>query len=252
MWMKPLLAPVLAALALTASSAAAFDLGNMTEGERAVFREEVRAYLLDHPEVLMEAIGILEQRQAADQAHAEGQLISELSQDIYNDGRSWEGGNPDGDVTLVEFLDYRCGYCRKAHDEVAALVEGDGNIRFIVKEFPILGEDSLLASRFAIATRKVAGPEAYKAAHDKLITMQGTVNEAALSRLARDLDLDGAAVMAAMNDEFVLDELRANRALAQKLDISGTPTFILQGEMLRGYVPLPQMEQMVAQARLAE
>ncbi|MCA8882694.1 MAG: thioredoxin domain-containing protein [Rhodobacteraceae bacterium] len=250
--MKPLLAPVLAALALTASSAAAFDLGNMTEGERAVFREEVRAYLLDHPEVLMEAIGILEQRQAADQAHAEGQLISELSQDIYNDGRSWEGGNPDGDVTLVEFLDYRCGYCRKAHDEVAALVEGDGNIRFIVKEFPILGEDSLLASRFAIATRKVAGPEAYKAAHDKLITMQGTVNEAALSRLARDLDLDGAAVMAAMNDEFVLDELRANRALAQKLDISGTPTFILQGEMLRGYVPLPQMEQMVAQARLAE
>lgn len=253
MWMKPLLASGLTALALgCAMPAGAFDLDDMTDDERRAFRAEVRAYLLENPEVLMEAIGILEDRQAAEQTAAEERLIAQLSESIYNDGWSWEGGNPDGDVTLVEFVDYRCGYCRKAHDEVAELVESDGNIRFILKEFPILGEDSLLASRFAIATRKIAGPDAYKAAHDKLITMNGNVNAAALSRLARQLDLDGEAIMAAMDDDFVLDELRGNRALAQQLDISGTPTFILQGEMLRGYVPLAHMQDLVAQARLTD
>ncbi|WP_193142216.1 MULTISPECIES: DsbA family protein [unclassified Meridianimarinicoccus] len=251
MLLKHLLAPALAVAAL-ALPASALDLKDLSEAERTALRAEVRAYLLDNPEVLMEAIGILEQRQAVEQAHAEQQMMSGLQDEIYNDGWSWEGGNPDGDITLVEFVDYRCGYCRKAHDEVAELVSSDGNIRLILKEFPILGEDSLMASRFAIATRMIHGNDAYKRAHDRLITMTGSVNEAALSRLARDLDLDQEAVMAAMNDDKVVEELRGNRDLAQKLEISGTPTFILQGDMLRGYVPLPQMRELVAQARTAD
>ena len=132
---------------------------------------------------------------------------------------------------------------------VATLVETDGNIRFVVKEFPILGEDSVRAARFAIATRQVAGPEAYEKAHDGLIRLQGPVNDAALNRLARDLSLDGPAILAAMDDEAVTAELKANHALAQKLAINGTPTFVVADQMLRGYVPLPDMKQIVADAR---
>lgn len=248
MSLKSLLASAAAVMAVSAP-ALALDLKDLSESERTAFRAEIRAYLLENPEVLMEAIGILEQRQAAEQAQAEQQILSQLGNEIYEDGYSWEGGNPDGDITLVEFVDYRCGYCRKAHDEVAELIESDGNIRLIVKEFPILGEDSLRSSRFAIAVRQVHGTDAYKAAHDKLIALRGSVNDAALSRLARDLDLDGPAVLAAMNTEEVTNELRRNRALAQQLEISGTPTFILQDQMLRGYVPLPQMRELVAQER---
>ncbi len=245
------LARLATVLVLTTSltPAQAVDLGSMSETERAAFGAEVRAYLLEHPEVIMEAVALLEKRQEAQQADADKALIAKHHAAIFADGVSWVGGNPDGDITLVEFMDYRCGYCRKAFEEVASLVETDGNIRFVVKEFPILGEDSVRASRFAIATRQIAGPEAYERAHDGLINMKGAVNDAALSRLARDLSLDGPAIIAAMDGPAVTAELKANNALAQKLAINGTPTFVLGDLMLRGYVPLPDMKQIVADVR---
>lgn len=236
-------------LGTSLTPAQAVDLGSMSEAERTAFGAEVRAYLLEHPEVIMEAVALLEKRQEAQQADADKALIATHQAAIFSDGVSWVGGNPDGDITLVEFMDYRCGYCRKAFEEVATLVETDGNIRFVVKEFPILGEDSVRASRFAIATRQIAGPEAYERAHAGLINMKGPVNDAALNRLARDLSLDAPAIMAAMNGEAVTAELKANNALAQKLAINGTPTFVLGDQMLRGYVPLPDMQQIVADAR---
>jgi protein-disulfide isomerase len=197
----------------------------------------------------MEAVAVLEQRQQAQQGEADKAMISDNKAEIFDDGVSWVGGNPDGDITLVEFMDYRCGYCRRAFDDVSSLVESDGNIRFVVKEFPILGEDSVRAARFAIATRVVAGASAYEKAHNGLIKLQGPVNDAALSRLARDLDLDGSAILAAMNDAAVTEEIRANHSLAQKLAINGTPTFVLADQMLRGYVPLADMQRLVEQVR---
>jgi protein-disulfide isomerase len=89
-------------------------------------------------------------------------LLRDNADAIFNSAADWAGGNPNGDVTVVEFVDYRCGYCRKAHDEVSQLVETDGNIRLVMKEFPILGEDSLTSARFAIAVRRLAGDDAYK------------------------------------------------------------------------------------------
>lgn len=243
-------APVLAlGLLATPMPAPALDLPAMTEAEREAFGEAVRAYLLEHPEVIMEAVALLEQRQQAQQADTDKALIAAHRDAIFADGVSWVGGNPDGDITLVEFMDYRCGYCRKAFEEVASLVQGDGNIRFVVKEFPILGEDSVRAARFAIATRQIAGPEAYERAHDSLIKLQGPMNDAALNRLARQLELDGPAILAAMDGEAVTAELQANHTLAQELQINGTPTFVLDDTMLRGYVPLAEMQRIVGEVR---
>lgn len=242
-------AAVLMAALTVAGPAAATDLGSMTDAERAAFRAEVKAYLLENPEVLMEAIGVLEQRQAEAAAINDETLLKTHADAIFNDPASWVGGNPDGDITLVEFTDYRCGYCRKAYDEVAELIESDGNIRFIVKEFPILGEQSVISSRFAIAVRQVAGDDAYLKAHDALITLRGDATPESLGRLAKDLGLDPAVILAKMDSPEVAAVIDANHALGDQLQISGTPTFVVEGTMLRGYVPLDGMRQIVKQQR---
>lgn len=235
--------------ALCAAPALGFDLSNMSDAERSAFRAEIRAYLMDNPQVILEAVQSLEERQAAEQAAAEVNLIADNAEAIFNDGFSWIGGNPDGDITIVEFMDYRCGYCRKAHADVAKLLDFDGNIRLIVKEFPILGEDSLASSKFAIAIKQLHGDEAYGAVHEELITMRGSANEPALAKVAKNAGLDHKEILAKMESEEVLAEIRATRALAETLQIRGTPTFVLEDELLRGYVPFDGMLAMVEQIR---
>lgn len=239
-----------AALAFTiALPAHALDLSQMTDEERQIFREEVRAYLMENPQVIMDAVQVLEQRQAEAQAQADLSLVSDNASDIFEDGFSFVGGNPEGDITLVEFLDYRCGFCKRAHGEVAKLLETDGNIRLIVKEFPILGEQSLLASRFAIATKQIAGPEAYKGVNDALMEMTSEVSMLTLRRMAATFGLDAEAIEAHMDTEAVTDEIRRTRALAQRLQITGTPTFVLQDELLRGFLPFDEMQALVEEKR---
>ncbi|MGB7245036.1 MAG: DsbA family protein [Sulfitobacter sp.] len=244
-----LIAPALLCSSLLATPADALDLNQMTDAERALFREEVRAYLLDNPEVIMEAVRSLEERQAQQQASADLQLVVDNSEAIFNDGYSYIGGNPEGDITIVEFSDYRCGYCKRAHPEVVKLLETDGNIRLIVKEFPILGDQSVLASRFAIAVKQIAGGESYEAVNDALMNFNGDITLPALRRLASSFDLDADAVEAHMGSDDVSQEIADTRALAQRLNISGTPTFVMQDEMLRGYLPFDQLQAMVAEKR---
>ena len=235
---------LLAATAATvtlAMPAAAFDISAMSDSERQDFGEHVRAYLLENPQVIMEAVNLLEQQQAAAQEQADLSMVSDNADAIFDDGYSFVGGNPDGDITLVEFLDYKCGYCKRAHGEVAKLLESDGNIRLIVKEFPILGEQSLLASRFAISTLINEGPEAYHALNDALMTMNGDLSEEVLSRLAK--------IVAGMDSDEVTQRISDTRALAQRLQITGTPTFVMHDEMLRGYLPYDQMMLMVDEKR---
>ena len=157
-----LIAPAFASALALAAPAGAMDLTELTDAERAQFRAEVRAYLMENPEVILQAVEQMQNRQAEAQMQADFDLVTANADEIFDDGYSWVGGNPDGDITLVEFLDYRCGYCKRAHGEVAKLLETDGNIKLIVKEFPILGDQSMLASRFAVATKQVAGGDAYQ------------------------------------------------------------------------------------------
>lgn len=239
-----------AALALgVALPAQAFDISSMSAEERAEFGTQVRAYLLENPQVILEAIDILEQQNAVAEGERDKALVQHNLAELTDDGYSWVGGNPEGDITVVEFMDYRCGFCRRAKPEVEELLAQDGNIRLIIKEFPILGEASVTASRFAIAAKHVEGPEAYKAIHDALIDMRGEPSDVVLSRLADGLGYDSEAILAKMTDDKVTQELRRTRALAQNMAISGTPTFILGDEMVRGYLPLDQMKAMIDEQR---
>lgn len=229
--------------------AAAIDLSKMSGSERAAFGDAVRAYLIENPEVIIEAIEVLEGRQAEAESRADIEMIAANADELFNDGVSWVGGNPDGDVTIVEFIDYRCGYCRRAVPEVAKLLSNDQNVRFVIKEFPILGEASLQSARFAVSTRLVAGMDAYKKVHDALLDFSGEPTEVNLRRLAEGLQLDAEAILAGMDAPAVTQELQRNRSLGQRLNISGTPSFVVGTEMLRGFLPADQMAIIVAEQR---
>ncbi|MGB5069132.1 MAG: DsbA family protein [Albidovulum sp.] len=240
----------LALITCLATPAFGFDISSMSETERDAFRTEVRAYLLENPEVLAEAIDVLQNRQAEAEAEGDLALVKANADDLFQDGYSFVGGNPDGDLTVVEFIDYRCGYCKKAHSEVEALIKTDGNIRYVVKEFPILGDQSLLASRFAIAALQTVGPEAYAKINAGFYeSFRGDVSPETLTAFAASLGLDGAAIIAAMNSPDVTKVIEQNHLLAQRMKISGTPTFVFGDQMLRGYAPLEHLKQLAAAAR---
>ncbi|MFW5642100.1 MAG: DsbA family protein [Roseicyclus sp.] len=242
------LAP-LALSGLVAATPAAADLTDLSASEREAFRAEVRAYLLENPEVLMEAIAILEERENAAQAERDRTSVAANEDALFRSAFDWVGGNPDGDIVLVEFMDYRCGFCRRAHPEVEDLIALDGNIRYVVKEFPVLGEQSVLASRFAIATRLAHGDAAYGEMNDALMMMRGDVTPEALNAVARDLGLDPAPILAAMDDPLVGQTITYNRELATRLQISGTPSFVFGDRLVRGYVPLDGMLEIVDTVR---
>ncbi len=239
-----------AAMTLGVATPGATDgIADMTAAERATFRAEIRDYLLENPEVLIEAISVLESRQAEAEAVQDQSLVLSNMDALVNSDADWEGGNPDGDLVLIEFMDYRCGYCRRAHPDVLELIETDGNIRFIVKEFPILGEQSVLASRFAISTQHQLGDEAYELVHDALMSFRGDYTDASLRRLAEGLELDADAIMAGMDSAEVDRVIAENRALAEALQITGTPSFVMGDQLLRGYLPYQQMAALAAELR---
>ena len=240
------LTSTIAALLMTTTSVFAQGL---TDAERTDFRAEVRAYLLENPEVLMEAIAVLESRQAEAETTRDERLATLNADALVNDGFSYEGGNLDGDITIVEFIDYRCSFCRRAHPEVAELISSDGNIRIVTKEFPILGEQSVLASQFAVATKIDAGDAAYKQVSDALMNLRSDVTPASLSSLASAFDLDTDAIFAEMESPAVQQVLANNRALGERMQISGTPTFVFSDQMVRGYVDLTQMRAIVEAER---
>ena len=241
------------ALALALPVPALADEPPLSDAARSALRAEIRAYLLENPEVIFEAVAEYERRTAAAQAEMDEALIEINAEAIFADTHSWVGGNPDGDVTLVEFMDYRCGFCRRAFPVMMDVVGGDGNLRLVIKELPILGQASEIMSRFAVAVQLQHGNEAYFAVHERLLALQEDPTDEVLLEIARDLELDGLTLLDAMRSDAVTAILTENRRLAQRLQISGTPSFIVgdgqRGQVLRGMVPADQLRGTVADFR---
>lgn len=245
--------PRLALAALLACTlglpAQAFDIGAMTSDERAAFRAEVRAYLIENPEVLLEAIAELEAQQAEQEAVEDESLVAVNADALFDDPNSWVGGNPEGSLTLVEFIDYNCGFCKRAYPEIAQVLDIDGDIRLVVKEFPILGPTSELAARMAIAVLQTEGDDAYAALHDRLMTLRGNLEPATLQRVGDELGLDMPAITARMNSPEVAAVIEDNRNLAARLRLNGTPAYALPGRVVRGMLPATAMLDLVEAAR---
>ena len=232
----------------TLASAQSFD--DMSDADAEAFGAAVRAYLLDNPEVIMEAVAILEQRQQQEAVTSDLDLVAQYYDQIFNDGYSAISGNPDGPIMIVEFSDYKCGYCKRAYPELLQLIEDNPDIRFVLKEYPILGAESILASRAAISVLVNEGEAAYERFHDALMRENGPLTELSLPLIAEGLGLDSARMMEMMNSALVTQMIQSNRTLGQQMQVSGTPTFVVGTQMLRGYVPLAGMQQLVDETRL--
>lgn len=234
--------------ALLASPVLAEGIGDMSAEEREIFREEVRAYLLDNPEVIIEAVQVLEQREAQVEAANDQTLVRQYYEPLTDDGFSFVAGNPDGAITIIEFADYRCGFCKRAHPQVQALLEANDDVRLIIKEYPILGDDSVLAARAAVSIL-MNQKDVYLEFSDLLMSHNGPVNATTLNRIAENAGADIDLMTTHMNDDVVTAAIASNHALGRQMNISGTPTFIIGTEMIRGYVPLAGMQQIVDSAR---
>lgn len=210
------------------------------------FERRVRAYLMTHPEVIFDAVTALKRRDEAQQAANQQAAVRAHRALLVDPGPLPVAGNPAGDVTVVEFFDYRCPYCRQAVPQVRALLAADKGVRLVLKEFPVLGPDSVLAARAAIAA---AAQGRYFELHDALMAMSGELNEAAVMAAARGVGLDLARLKADMVSPPVSRLIDDTLALGHRLFISGTPTFIIGETIIPGYASAADLAAAVAAAR---
>ena len=210
------------------------------------FEQRVREYLLKNPEVIMEALQILQQRQRAAEAENLKRTIAERGEEILDDPAAPVGGNPAGDVTLVEFFDYNCPYCRRVAPTVTELEEADPDLRLVYKEFPILGPGSEFAARAALASRRQGK---YVPFHNALMQAAGQVTEEIVMETAREVGLDTGQLSADMQDPAIDEAIARNLQLADALGITGTPSFIVGQEVVPGAVDLRTLQSLIARAR---
>lgn len=214
--------------------------------DRARFAQAVREAVRTNPEIVVEALQTLQDRQASQERAAARNALLANRDVLERDPNAPVGGNPQGDVTLVEFYDYRCPYCRQAHAAVRELIKADPNLRFVYKEFPILGPESLMAARAAIAARKSARFEAF---HDALMNWRGQIDEPTIVKLATDVGINGDALRLEMRSPDIDEIIRANHALAQTLGINGTPAFVIGDTLVPGVASVDEMKALIARVR---
>ncbi|WP_341705475.1 DsbA family protein [Ferrovibrio sp.] len=239
-----LLAGLLAAAPVRAQQPAAFS----AEQKKAI-ESVIRDYLLQNPEVLVEAMHALEARQQ-EKAAAQGRAaIAAHAKEIYDDGVSYVAGNPKGDVTIVEFFDYRCGYCKQVQPHIEALLKEDRNLRVVLKELPVLGPESVTAARAAVAALEQEKGAKYFAFHNAMMAFRGQLGEEAVLRMAKEAGLDVAKLKVAMQSPKTEAVLRANLSLADRLGIQGTPGFVIGDQLIPGAISLDSMRELVKAQR---
>jgi protein-disulfide isomerase len=236
------------ALALPATRAALADEPAMTEAQKAAFEKLVHDYIMKNPTVILESVRAHQEAEAEAEKVAQKQRLAEMHSKIMNEKMSPVGGNPAGDVTIVEFFDYRCGYCKSVHDTVMDTVKNDGKVRLVYKEFPILGPDSVVAAHAALGvffTMK----DKYFAFSDALMRAKGGLNEDRVMQIAESIGLDPKAVKKSMSDPRIEKELSQNMALAASLNIRGTPAFIVNKTLVPGAVDKETLLDLIKEAR---
>jgi protein-disulfide isomerase len=229
-----------------APSGAHWGTAAAAEMPEAEFERRIRAYLLDNPEVIAEALQKPKARhQAAEQAEAK-KILKARSDEVFRDTESPLGGNPTGDVSLVEFLDYNCPYCRRVAPVMQATEAADPQLRVVYKEFPILGPNSCFAAKAALAAHRQGK---YVAFHQALMQTKGTVDEARVLGAAAGVGLDVERLKSDMEGPAIQAAIDRNLALARALRIDGTPGFVIGEEIVRGAIDLAAMERLIREAR---
>lgn len=229
-------------LALTPLGVAAQEL---TEQR---IKELVYEAIRENPGIVMEAVAILQQREAEAQAAAAASALSNQRQLLESDPNAPVLGNPDGDVTIVEFFDYNCPFCKRVMPEVQALLEDDPGVRLVYREWPILGEGSVYAARAALAARAQGKYEEF---HWALMGTKGRIGEQEVLRVAKEVGLDLDRLKADMDSPAVAQHIDMSMQLAQDLGFNGTPSFVIGDDLVPGFVERAELASIVRQNREA-
>lgn len=195
----------------------------------------VRDYLIQNPQILLEMQQALEAKQQAAQAIAQKQTIADRKEEIYNSSYQIEIGDPQAKVTIVEFFDYNCGFCQRALGDMNRMIESGDSVRFVLKEFPVLGEASFEASKVSMAFSRVM-PEKYAEFHIALLGMEGGKDGARAMQLAVEMGADEEAVKAEMENPAILETIREVYDIADGLGITGTPSYLIGDKVVFGAV----------------
>jgi protein-disulfide isomerase len=218
--------------------------------DRVEVENIVRDYLVKNPELLIDMQQALEEKQREAQRVANLDVIKAAKDDIFNSAYDGYVGNPDGKTTIVEFYDYNCGYCKRAQQDMLELTAADPDLRFVLKEFPILGPDSTKAHVVSMAFRTLM-PEKYGDFHNQLLGGQGRATEAAAMKIALSLGADEAKLREEMKNPSINAAFEKTYELANKLAITGTPSYVVGNEVVFGALGQEVLAQKIAEARSA-
>jgi protein-disulfide isomerase len=218
----------------------------ITPDQRAAIEQIVRDTIANHPEIVIDALKAAQQKSAADaQAQVRQEIVAQRDA-LLHDPATPDGGNPNGDVTIVEFFDYRCPYCKEVEPSLEAYLKEDRKLRIVYKEFPILGPASVYAAHVALAARAEGK---YDAFHRAMMAVKGTIDDDVVRRTAESVGIDMAKLGAAIDGDAVDRIVKDNYALAEALQVDGTPAFVVGDTLLPGVVDIDTLRKVVAEAR---
>jgi len=244
------IAALLLALLLALPAAAPVRAQSFTGEQRGEIERIIREYLLSHPELLQELMTELEKQQTAADAAKHRAAVQEYSAALFSSPRQVTLGNSQGDVTVVEFFDYNCGYCKRAMADMLDLMK-DGKIKFVLKEFPVLGEGSVQAAQVAAAVRMQdkSGGKKYLEFHQKLLSGRGQADKTRALAVAKEVGFDVARIEKDMASDEVKAQIEESFKLAEALGLNGTPSYVVGSDVVVGAVGLNALREKVNTAR---
>jgi protein-disulfide isomerase len=207
-----------------------------TEQQRAAIRDIVKDFILKNPDVVQEALIELDRRQKETERQARVQIIQDKSGPLYTASHDVSFGNPKGDITLVEFFDYNCGFCKRALGDLQRIVNEDKNVRVLVKDFPVLGQGSVEAATVALAAKQQLSPEKIWQFHQKLLSARGQVGRQQALDAAKEAGADMAKLQRDLDSPAVRGAVEQNIQIADSLGVTGTPSYVLGDEVVVGAV----------------
>jgi protein-disulfide isomerase len=241
-------ASILTSLMLAAAAPAAEP--NFSEPQKTEIEKIIRDYLITHPEVLQEAIAELDKRQAAADTQKAKAAVAANAATLFDSSRQVVLGNPKGDVTLVEFFDYNCGFCKGALPALVDLMKDDAKLKVVLKEFPVLGPDSVEAAKVAVAVRmQDKSGKKYLDFHQKLLSGRGKADKARAVAVAKEVGMDMARLEKDLTSDEVRLSLEESLKLAETLGLNGTPSYVIGEDVVVGAVGLDALRGKIASAR---
>jgi protein-disulfide isomerase len=244
------LASLLAAAAISVAGVTAASAQTFSEPQRGEIEKIVRDYLLKHPELLQEVMAELEKKQQTAEAEKARAAVKTHAEALFNSPRQVTLGNPQGDVTFVEFFDYNCGYCKRALGDMTALMGKDPKLKVVLKEFPVLGPGSVEAAQVAVAVRmQDKGGKKYMEFHQKMLLGRGQADKARAMAVAKEIGLDMTRLEKDLKSDEITATLQESAKLAEALGLNGTPSYVIGSDVVVGAVGLDALGKKIDAAR---